>query len=310
LVGCVLLLAGALAQQPSSRDAKPPTLPKTDNKPESPKPVVADPKAVALLDAAIKGLDPKRRSWLQTTIWQQATLQGLTFEVDGRYLAGPNHRQHLDLSIHLGDTIGRLEFVSDGTTLWDIRQVGNTERLVTKKVLTKELDTAGSRSVVDQVRDEFYRAESFTGVAPLLEGIRQRMTVHKHEAVSRDGRDMIRLTANWSPDALKAFPQSDKQWIPFLPKQCRLYLVRLPDDILWPHRVEWWGPAPPYSVEALLLQMEFRDPKFNQALPDDQGAREFTFQPVKNDLVRDLTKELTEGFKDRARKLAAQTPGQ
>ena len=71
------------------------------------------------------------------------------------------------------------------------------------------------------------------------------------------------------------------EWPHSFPRQCRLFLDA---RTRWPHRLEWWGPAPPRKGDSLLLQMEFRNPRLGQPLAD----AEFAFQPGRSK-VTDLT---------------------
>jgi hypothetical protein len=307
VVGSVLLLAGAIGQQPA-RTPQPankpgpstPTNPDAKNAPPK-----ADPRAVALLAEAVKSVDPKKLEWVETNLWQQGNLQGMTFQVDGKYVAGPGHRLHLAMQTHVGDTTGNLEVISDGTTMWEIRQVGHNDKIIAKKMLNKVLEALNSPNVLAQIREEFFKAESFTGVASVLETIQQRMTPIQHEQVDWNGRQMIRIRAIWSADSLKSFPNADRQWIPYMPDQCRLYLLRLGNGTLWPYRLEWWGPAPPIVGETLLLQMEYRHPKVNQELPAERLASEFTFDPGTAE-VRDFTQDAANFYRSRSQQLAQQ----
>jgi hypothetical protein len=268
---------------------------------------------------AIEQLDPKKLGWIQTTFWQRADLQGLTFQAEGRYVAAPENRRHLALKVQLGGTPGFLELVSDGTTLWDAVKIADKPQAVTKTELTKALEGLKGVKEAETVRDEYFRNQSFSGVAPLLVGIQQRMAVTHKEAVRRDGRDMIRLTAVWVPelarsltDAARAQGLPDGSWPPNLARTCYLYLETVgPQKLLWPARLEWWGPAQTSQrgSDHLLLAMEFRNPRLNQPLPADQIAREFKFTPAKNAQTRDITKETSEGVKQMAMQLAAQKKG-
>jgi hypothetical protein len=308
LVGSILLLAGAIGQQPprSPEGSKPPRPTSPGTPPVKTTPAKADPQAAALLQEAIQSVDPKKLAWVETTLWQLGNLQGLIFQVDGKYLAAPKHRMHLDMHVHVGGTTGHLEVISDGTTVWDVHQVGEGEKLIFKKSLSQVLESLSAPNILEQVRDEFFRAESFSGMAPLLQNIQQRMTVTGQEKVQWNGREMTRLSAVWSADSLKNLPTADNQWLPYLPNQCRVYLLRLGDQTWWPYRVEWWGPAPPVPGDTLLLQMEYRSPKLNKELSPEQLAREFSFNPG-NAEVKDFTKEVSEAYRIRSQQLAAQT---
>jgi hypothetical protein len=63
---------------------------------------------------------------------------------------------------------------------------------------------------------------------------------------------------------------------PLVARECRLYLSAATG---WPYRLEWWGAVSPNGPEGLLLQMEFRNPRFYAELPRPL-AGEFTFNPA------------------------------
>ncbi len=315
VVGVAIIVAGAMAQQtsPPSTPAGPPPAAKI---PPPAKPPQADPAATKVLDDAVNA---KQLDWVQTTLWEQVDVQGLTFQAQGTYLTAPGNRLHLDLQVHIGGTIGRLEVVSNGTTLYEAVKVGDGERTITKVVeLKKVLETLSIPDMSKEVRDEFFQSQAFYGVIPLLRSIKQRMTVTKKENVRWHGHDVVQLTAEWSGDVVKAFIPPAKpsfeaeggdrigkqQWPAYVPRQCRLFLDA---KTLWPHRVEWWGPAPFRTEDALLVQMEFRDPK-HEPLADARCKKEFTFVSVPAEVSSkvDRTEEIKEAIKQRNQQLLAQ----
>lgn len=265
-------------------------------------PPKADPDATKVLHDAVQRLDWKKLGWVDTAFWQRADVQGLSFQAEGKYLSAPERRFRLDLRVRLGGTVGKLEVVSDGGTLWEGMKIGSFPPRVSKLDLTKVLEELkGPAADVDPLRDEFFQTQSFRGIAPLLSGIEQRMTVTGQEKVRRDGKDMTRLTAVWSQPL-----QAGMQWPAFLPRQCQLYLASAGSDNLpWPYRVEWWGPAAQPGSEALLYAMEFRDPKINQPLPNDQAARTFKYEPG-TDKVEDQTEAYVQQYKMRLQQMAAE----
>src|SRR5262249_3910618 len=128
-------------------------------------------------------------------------------------------------------------------------------------------------SAPESVRDEFLRKESGAGVLALLPALRERMTWFRREAVRRDGRGLLKLSGAWAPaDAATARVRPGRPWPDGLPRQCRLYLD---PATAWPCRFEWWGPDAPRPADALLIQMEFRDPVLNRPLSAAAGARAF-----------------------------------
>jgi hypothetical protein len=304
VAGSAIVIAGAIGQQPASRPA-----PAGANTPAPPPAPSAKPDAegTRLLAEAIKQLNPKKLAWVQTTFWEQADVQGLTFQAQGSYVSAPDHRLHMDLNVQMGEAPGKLEIVSDGKNLWEAMQIGQQPRVVTKKVeLAKVLDTLKGNVEAEQVREEFFQNQSFTGVVPLLQSIQKRMIVTGHEKTTLGGREVVRLTAAWIPEIAKAISTPDKPWPAYLARQCVLYFEPIgKENILWPRRLEWWGPAPPRQGESILLQIEFRDPKLNQPLSDERCAREFKFD-VGSGEIPDRTAQEVEKVKARAEQLVKQ----
>jgi hypothetical protein len=302
VVGVGIIVAGAMAQQ--STPPTPPAGPQPAAKtPPPPKPPQADPAATKVLDDAVNA---KQFDWVQTTLWEQVDVQGLSFQAQGTYHSAPGNRLHLDLQVHIGGTVGRLEVVSNGTTLYEAVKVGDDDRTITKVIeLKKVLETLNIPDMTKEVRDEFFQSQAFYGVIPLLKSVKQRMTVTKKADIRWHGHDVVQLTAEWSGEVLKSFTQDGKaQWPPYVPRQCRLFIDA---TTLWPHRVEWWGPTRPRGDDALLVQMEFRDPK-HEPLDDSRCKKEFTFQvnPAEISAKVDRTDEIREAIKQRNQQLLAQ----
>ena len=206
LVGVGILAAGALGQQSTPPAQTPGTgqpaetgQPAGTAKPAPPpfKPATADPAATKILEEAIKA---KRLDWIQTTLWEQVDVQGLSFQAEGTYQSAPDNRLHLNLVVHVGDTTGNLEVISDGTTLWETTQIGDGDRTITKKIRLKDvLESLNKPDVAKEMRDEFLQSQSFYGVLPLLQSIQQRMLMTKKENTSWRGLDVTVLTAEWRP---------------------------------------------------------------------------------------------------------------
>jgi hypothetical protein len=290
VVGVGIIVAGAMGQQTA-----PPAQPSPAPKPATPpKPPTPDPVGVKILDEALQA---KRLDWVQTNLWQKMDVQGLSFQAEGTYLSAPDNRLHLTLVVHVGDTTGKLESISDGTMLWETMQVGDGERTITKKVRLKDVLDLAKES-----RDELMESQAFYGVVPLLKSIQQRMVVTRKESVKWNGIDVILLTADWGIDVVKMVTGDGKAaWPVSLPRQCRLYLDA---KTYWPHRIEWLGAVPGKTEDGVALQMEFRNPK-HEVLSSEVCKREFSFDPGKGK-GPDMTEELKDRVRYRNQQLAAQ----
>jgi hypothetical protein len=307
LVGVGILAAGALGQQSTPPAQTPAQTPGTAQppgiaKPAPPpfKPATADPAASKILEEALQA---KKLDWIQTTLWEQVDIQGLSFQAEGNYQSAPDNRLHLNLVVQVGDTTGKLEIISDGTTLWETTQIGNGERTITKKIRLKDvLESLNKPEMAKEMRDEFLQSQSFYGVLPLLQSIHQRMLVTKKEDTTWRGLNVTVLTAEWNNDIGKALTQDGKQqWPQFFPRQCRLFLDA---KTRWPHRVEWLGPTPGRD-DGIIVQMEFRNPKHDE-MPTDVCKREFSFSPDKEPSQVDQTDDLKNALRYRNQQLTAQ----
>lgn len=292
LTGLAVLLTGALGQQApqSPPPSQPPSTPAPAAAPKEPK---ALPAAVDALAKAIDALDPKKIKWLQTNLWQRMDLQGLVFQTEGRYLSGPEHQMRLDMTVHLTDGDVQLRIVSDGREYWETMRLPNGEQRTYKVGLKSVLDVLNGPGSVPQLREEFDQIQSFAGMLPLLQSLRDQLTFVNRAPGRWKDHDIIKLTGVWA----KPPTPPDKPWLAFFPRQCQLFLDA---KTHWPYRLEWWGPSYGEGDDVLLLQIEFRDPVINQELP----AKEFAYSTTEKD-VPDRTKELTDSVRARAQHLAA-----
>jgi hypothetical protein len=283
LLGSLFLLTGALSTPSPPAASLPP-------------PVSVDPAAAQVFDQALARVAPQRLTWVEMNLWQQVNVQNLCYQAEGRYLAGPDHRLRLDLQIRVGDTDGWLQVICDGALLWQCRQIGAGPPIHSKIDLQAVLALVNTPGTAPQLRAEFLQDQSFGGVGPLLYGLREQVTWTRKETVRRYGRTLVRLTGSWNADPAP----TGAPWPPGLPRQARLYLD---PATLWPHRLEWWGPDPPRSADALLVQMEFRDPVLNCPPPAERCTAAFSV-PGNGYNIPDRTSEVAARLQDRARQLA------
>lgn len=285
LLGCFVVLGTALAQAP------PPAPP--------PKP---DKQAGDFLEKAIKELDPEKLRWVETTLWQVADFQGLTMRGEGRFLAGPDHRLRIDLTGSIGEVKGTLEVGCDGATFWEAQKLPGKDRDVFVKVDVKKLiseiqqDTAGPKAL-----EEFFQSASFLGVAALLKTLQKRLVFTDMEPGRWQGHDVRVLTGVWPEDTVKKVAPLGR-WPAYFPRQCRLYLGS--QAPYWPYRLEWWGPMPPRASDGVMVQTEFRNPRWDFTLSDQQIAAEFRFDPGSSD-PKDFTERDLGILKERAKQLAS-----
>lgn len=299
-----LLCAGTIGVlfTPAGQPSQPPSA--------APKPLPepkADWSATRAFDDALKVLESKSQVFVETTLWQQMEMQGFMLQSQGTYIVGPDQHLRMDLSVNVGDTVGRMEVVCDGTTYWQALQVGDKDPKLIQKIDWKRVQEALRKpDVPPLVRDEFLQLRSFNGVAPLLQGLKQNMTFTKRELVRWNDRDVIKLTADWTNDSVKKMLGTIEMpnWPPFLPRECRIFFD---EKNSWPYRLEWWGPTPPLSKDTLMLQMEFRNPRHFSMTPE-RAAKVFRFDAGNNPSA-DRTQETIQEIEETARRVRTMKKG-
>src|SRR5262245_41380903 len=107
LAAAALLLTGALSSRPTPEGPTAPSAP----------PPQPDAAAFQDLDQALEALNPARLTWVEAAVWQKVTLRDLTYQAEGRYLAGPDRCFRLELRTRLDGTGGEVRVVCDGTTV-------------------------------------------------------------------------------------------------------------------------------------------------------------------------------------------------
>jgi hypothetical protein len=290
LLSAVILLTGALNSRPAENSQIPST-------------TEADAAAANLLDQALERLHPQRVTWLETQVWQKARLGRFTYESGGRYLIGPDRRLRLELLTRHGSAQATLLVVSDGAKLWEGQRLDDGDWTDVACLDWQEILQASAQSgLAAPSQTELGSQQAFGGVVPLLQGLRTRLVWTRKEAVRRGGTVYLKLTGHCADQA--AYPASGAAEAAGIPPmhECRLYLD---SQSLWPHRVEWCGPAGDRTGNTQLLQVEFRNPVLNRPLSAERCRREFTF-PTMPALAAPPVPELADQLRARARGLLAQ----
>jgi hypothetical protein len=224
-------------------------------------PLCGSAEAAATLDRAIAALDPSRVQWLSATFWQQVNADPLLFEAEGTFQAGPGQRLRIDLQVRCGGARRSWQTICDGRTLWEIERNGTEPPSIQRR------DAPQGKGWGERAGE---KKRGFLcglgGPLDLLRQLRRDVVFTHQEAIQWRQREVILLTGATAPPAGGRLPD-------FRPRQCRLVLD---GATLWPHRVEWWGPAPGLAGDIRLVQMEFRQPILHQPV---DGIR-FTYAPA------------------------------
>src|SRR5262249_1232149 len=140
--------------------------------------------------------------------------------------------------------------ISDGATLWRGRRTGDGPWTDVLRVdLQQALQPSDHTIDRPDAGEEIPNLQASRGGVGLLQTLRSRIDWSSKETVRRDGRAFLKLTGSWSPKSTAAQRPTDQLGTDGLPRQARLYLDV---ETLWPHRVEWWGPASPRAADVLL----------------------------------------------------------
>jgi hypothetical protein len=293
---CVLTLGGLLAltaalARPSSGTAAPTP--------------VADHETCETLDRAVETLAPERVDWLTFEIRQVVELPGLRYQSQGRYLLAPGHRFRLEVQTHGAGAPGTLLWVSDGTDVWQAARAGDGPwESVTRLRLREVWNVLGGPAAPPRLRAEFLNGPTFGGVGQLLRTLRGNLVWVRQEGRRGDAGERVQLTGVWPPDHLQELAPPDRPWPAGLPKLCR---VIMDGHSLWPHAVEWWGPAA--NGEVLLARTEYHHPSINQPLSESDCAAAFAFDPA-DAAVSDRTGQVTADLAARAQQIRAESTPQ
>jgi outer membrane lipoprotein-sorting protein len=235
---------------------------------------VANVAAMKVLQQALEAASPDRLGWIRADVWQQAHTAGLTYQSEGRYLAGPKQRLRFDLHVHCDRSEGELTCISDGNVLWTTQTFGREPRVVSKVELATVADLMKELGAPPAACDFFLRCQSFAGPQSLLIMLQKQVVLTSVQAARWNGRLVRLLTGVVSSDRTAETP---------LPaSRCRLFLDA---QTLFPLRVEWWGQDE--DREALLMQLEFR----NAERLSGADPAQFVFKPGKA-VVHDRTEDV------------------
>jgi hypothetical protein len=78
------------------------------------------------------------------------------------------------------------------------------------------------------------------------------------QAGAWNGKQVVRVTGDWT--CQDNIPAASRP--PLMP---RTFVLFLDAKTHWPMRIEWWGSTRPGDEQALILEMEYREPKFDRA---------------------------------------------
>jgi outer membrane lipoprotein-sorting protein len=323
-----LVPLAALAQGPAGGQAPPGgfALPgagaKADTKDAKPTP------AEEAIDAAVAKL--KACNSFSAELSQSVEMLAQKFEVKGTFLKSGKDRVYLKLTVSgLGDASATTLQACDGTTLWDYRQVldSQTYYKFTIAPIFQKLDNPA----LDPTTREMLVGElGFAGPDVLLAGLRKKVAFNQKAEETLDGKKVWVLRGEWKDRAALTGPNQQPlpptmPLPPYMPANVGVWIGQ---DDGFPYKVEMYGNAPsmlvgdgrrigpdnkplgpkPQStkVEPSRVVLRYLDVKVNPPLKPEQ----FAWQPPADAKgVQDQTKERLERIEqaimiDTARKKA------
>jgi hypothetical protein len=129
---------------------------------------------------------------------EKVEMLGEKFAIEGRYLKAPERRVYLRLAVSgLPDSSGMMLLVCDGQTLWDHRQVFETNIYTRFTRVDEIMAKLKSPDLDDATRDQLSAQLGLAGPDVLLVGLRRAIKFDQKESDTLDGRPVWVLRGNW-----------------------------------------------------------------------------------------------------------------
>ena len=301
-LGLVLILGLRLsAQQPAGeRSAQ-----AGDTQPSQELKLRAASESEKLLDEALVKIE--RLNQFSADIRQTIEMFGYRFTGTGRYLLAPDFQMRFEMKLQLtSETSGSLLEVCDGKVHWTSLKILDTHEL-------ERFDLERARKIFDD--PEFDQATrrllikhlGFSGLLPMLQGLRDSQKFEQHEEAELDGKPVYVLHGSWKEEAFNGVsvhrrPVTLATLPPFVPSKSTLWIDR---STGWPYRFEFRSDRDAENETETVIQLEFLNPRIGVELPKSQ----FVFEPPPDVEPRDRTdqicQQLTRALRQ-ARRIKAQ----
>lgn len=239
----------------------------------------SDLQATALLAEAIKDLADFDRPWLRTDISMRCLVPDLRFTAEGQFVRASGNRFRLEVRTRIEDmeSTARNETtvlaISDGNDLWQATIGKNQEyRDVERLRLSEIYKSTPSLPKLQTVRERLMAGPAIRGPEQMLRSI-QATHIWVHVETGAEQQQLIGI---WHPSIRDTLAPAGKPWPAPLPRLCRLTLT---GSSKWPSRLEWYGPVVEEGSDKLLTEIEFRMPRRNEPIPEEQCALLFHFHP-------------------------------
>jgi outer membrane lipoprotein-sorting protein len=200
--------------------------------------------AEEILDKAIARL--KKITSFSADIAQTVDMLNQKFEIKGNYLKASNYRLYLKLTVSgVGDTPATTLQVCDGTTLWEFRQVLDSQlytKLTIPSIMKKLNDPVLEGS---PIRDTITTRIGFAGPEAMLAGLRRAVLFDQKAEETLDGKKVWVIRGKWRDRAGlvgpgQQPPSATAPLPPYIPSNVSIW-IRQDDN--WPVKIEMAGNA-------------------------------------------------------------------
>ena len=224
---------------------------------------------------------------------QTTEMLGYRFSADGQYAIAPEHKMLFELKVNLTDTTGTVKEVCDGRTHWRNQKIFDEQELV-KTDLKKIGEILNNPKFTKEERDQFYRGLGFSGMVPLMRGLRESLKIDIFEEETLYDLPVYVMNGQWeekvmSQASFRGQPLSASELPikhPYIPSKITLWIGR---EDGWLHKVEMEGSK---KVQGALTKvtLEFLDPQIGVQLPESM----FAFEPPAGVKPKDQTDFLSQ----------------
>jgi hypothetical protein len=291
LVGLWPVLVRAQATTPAAPET-PASAPAATAAPAGPAAVVAAPptEAEALIDAAILKIAALKR--VSADVRQSVQMLGQKFMLSGKYLKDVDNRLYMKLSVSgLGNSTGTLLQVCDGKTLWDFRQVLESQSY-SKLDIIPVFQKLNSPGIDPKLREQIIAQLGFTGPDTLLTGLRKVVRFDQKEEATLEGKPVYILRGTWisregltNPNGQPLSPMLDlPSYIP------SIVTVWIGKEDGWPYQLELVGKVP----SPMLTAAADNAPRDANGRVIGKQAKALNVKPSKIELVYSNVKLNTE----------------
>ncbi len=242
-----------------------------------------------LLDQAITKLEALTQ--FRTDVRQVTEMLGYRFTADGQYAIAPDFHMLFELKVQLTDTTGTIKEVCDGRMHWRNHKVLDTQELI-------KTDVKKIREVLDKpqfskdIRDKLTGQLGFSGIVPMLKGLRDSQKFESHEEDTLDDKPVNVLHGQWREEVINQATFRGQQLsfadlptrYPFIPNKSTVWIGR---EDGWLHKVEMESHKKVLGTTTKIT-VEFLNPQIGVDLPESL----FIFEPPSGIRIEDQTDTL------------------